>query len=182
MYELTESDREQIKQQIIEYRTQETQLAQIPTTPDGQSANKALDDAIQQEAVPDAKESKRVKKHIKGLWRKWRTTALDAKSLEIERIACQIEIKRAHTQAELNKVKREEEKERVKHWLELNKGNLEDIGYNTESKPNMFWYGLKRASYHITKLTTDVPKIVKNLFWIGAIVLGIILLKTYNII
>ena len=166
---------------MVEFREQKA-LAQIPIAPDGQNNNTVLEQAIQQEAVPDAKESKRVKKHIRGLWRKWRTTALDAKSLEIERIACQIEIERANTQAKLNEVKRAEKKAQDQHWLEINAGNLKDIGYNTESKPSMFWYGLKRMSYHITKLTTDVPKIVKNLFWIGVLIIGLILLKTYHIL
>lgn len=187
MLELTEQDREEIQKQIVEYREQEklpckaTPIA-LPVTPTGEQAEEALNDALAAEAVPDAREKKRVRKHIKGIWRKWRTTTLDAKALEVERIACQIEIERAKAQAELNQVQREEEIKRAKHWLTLNEGNLKDVGYNTESRPSKFWYGLKRASYHITKLTTDVPKIVFNLFIVGVCILGLVLLKKFNII
>lgn len=186
MSELTEQEREEIQKQICEYREQAKELSipqvTLPTTPTGNNADEALNQALQAEAVPNRREEKRVRKHIRGIWRKWRTTTLDAKSLEVERTACQIEIERAKAQAELNKIKREEEIARSKHWLTLNAGNLKDIGYNTDSKPSKFWYNLKRASFHITKLTTDVPKIVLNLFLIGACILALVLLKKFHIL
>lgn len=186
MVELTTEDREQINNQIAEYKekqlTAPTVPVSVPMTPDGQQANEALDEAIKSQANPDRKESRRIRNKIKGIWRKWRTTALDAKSLEVEKIACQIEIERAKTQQELDKIRREEELAEAQHWLTLNKGNLEDIDANTISKPNMFWYGMRRGCYHITKLTNNVPKIIKNLFWIGAIIVGLVLLKHFNVI
>jgi hypothetical protein len=187
MVTLTDQDREAIQNQIVEYRKSEAALSvpttiSLPAAPTGEHADEALNDALAAEAVPDKREARRVRRHIKGIWRKWRTTTLDAKSLEVERVACQIEIERAKAQAELNEIKRAEELARVKHWLTLNEGNLKDIGYNTESKPSRFWYGLKRASFHITKLTTDVPKIVLNLFIVLGCVIGLILLKRFNIL
>lgn len=186
MVELTTEDREQIDNQIAEFKenqlTAPSTTVSVPMTPDGQQANKALDEAIQSQANPDRKESRRIRNKIKGIWRRWRTTALDAKSLEVEKIACQIEIERAKTKQALAKIRRDEELANAQHWLALNKGNLEDIDANTISKPNMFWYCLRRMFHHITKLTNNVPKIIKNLFWIGAIVVGLVLLKNFHVI
>lgn len=186
MAELTEQDREEIQNQITEYKANAISASQsqitVPLTPDGQQANKALDEALAAQSTPDKHEEKRVKKRIKGIWRKWRTTALDAKTLEIEKIACQIEIERTETQAKLNQIKRDEHKAAVMHWLELNRGNLEEIDANTTSKPSMFWYGLRRGFHHITKLTNNIPKIIKNLFWIGVLVIGLVLLKVWHVL
>ena len=186
MVELTAEDREHITNQITEYKEQQLTAPSapvtVPITPDGQQANEALDEAIKSQATPDRKESRRIKNKIKGIWRRWRTTALDAKSLEVEKIACQIEIERAETKQKLAKIRRDEELAEAQHWLTLNKGNLEDIDANITSKPNMFWYALRRGCHHITKLTNNVPKIIKNLFWIGAIVLGLVLLKQFNVL
>lgn len=184
--ELTEQDREEIQNQIIAYQqNQVTKTVEQPKpliTPDGQEANEALDEALKEQATPDKKESRRVKKKIKGIWRKWRTTALDSKSLEIEKIACQIEIERTEAQAKLNKIRREEESAEVKHWLSLNQGNLEEIEMNTNSKPSKFWYNFRRGFHHITKLTNNIPKIIKNLFWIGVLIIGLVLLKHFNVL
>lgn len=185
--ELTPEDREHIQNQIVEYKRQQLTTTSeskvsVPIAPDGQRANQALDEAIKEQSTPNKREARRVKNKIKGIWRKWRTTALDAKSLEVEKIACQIETERAETQQRLNKIKREEELARTEHWLKLNKGNLEDIDANTASKPSMFWYGLRRGFHHITKLTNNVPKIIRNLFWIGAIALALVFLKKFNVL
>lgn len=74
--ELTDQDREEIQNQIIAYQqNQITKTVEQPKpliTPDGKEANKALDEALEEQATPDKKESRRVKKKIKGIWRKWR--------------------------------------------------------------------------------------------------------------
>lgn len=186
MVELTEQDREEIQNQIVQYQEQAitqvpVQLC-VPTTPDGKQANKALDEALENEATPDKKEARRVKKKIKGIWRKWRTTALDSKSLEVEKIACQIEIERTEAQAKLNEIRRKEEVAEVEHWLKLNQGNLEEVEMNTVSRPSKFWYGFRRGFHHITKLTNNIPKIFKNLFWIGILIVGLVLLKHFNVL
>lgn len=185
--ELTDQDREEIQNQIVEYKTQTLVNKPVinlvpPTAPNGEQTNKALDDAIANEAAPDKKEARRVKKKVRGLWRSYRTAALDAKSLEIEKIACQIEIERKETQAKLNEIKRQEEKAAVEHWLNLNKGNLEEVDMNINSKPSKFWYNFRRGFHHITKLTTNIPKIIKNLFWIGVLIVGLVLLKHFNVL
>lgn len=184
MVELTPEDREEIQNQITEYKQNQVTVAttNIPITPDGKNADEDLNTAISAGATPDKLERRRVRSKIKGIWRKWRTTALDAKSLEIEKIACQIELERAETQAKLDKIRREEEIAEADHWLALNKGNLEDIDANTTSRPSKFWYNVRRGCHHITKLTNNIPKIFKNLFWIGAVVIGLILLKHFNVL
>lgn len=178
MQELTREDREKIAQLI----KAEAHKPLTVLTPDGKQANAALDKAIEQQATPDKAEERRVRKRIRGIWRKWRTTALDAKALEVEKIACQIEIERAKAKQQLAIIRREEELAEAEHWLRLNKGNLEDIDANTTSKPNKFWYGLRRGFHHITKLTNNIPRIIRNLFWIGVFVIGLIILKNYNVL
>ena len=179
MLELTPEDREQILNQITEFKEQQIIM---PAAPDGQLVNEALDKAIQSQAIPDRKENKRIVGRIKSIWSKWRNAALDAKSLEVEKIACQIKIEQAKTQQQLAEIRRQEELAEANHWLALNKGNLEDIDANTTSKPSMFWYALRRGFHHITKLTTNIPKIIRNLFWIGIAFAAILALKHYNII
>ena len=186
MIELTQEDREKIQNQIIAYKVQppveEKPTVAVPMTPDGQNANQALDEALKSQSTPDNQEEKRVKKRIKGIWRNWRTTALDAKSLEIEKIACQIELERAETRAKLTNIKRQQKEEADAHWLRLNKGNLEEIDANTESKPSMFWYSFRRGFHHIAKLTGNIPKIIKNLFWIGVVIIGLVVLKQFDVL
>jgi hypothetical protein len=185
MVELTPEDREQIQHQIVQYKEQKLQEQKNPlpvappSTPDGLGANEALEEALKQGANPDKKEARRVKKRIKGIWNNWRTITLDAKSLEQEKIACQIAIERAETQAKLDKIRREEEVAEAQHWLELNKGNLEEIDANTTSKPHKAWYNLRRFCHHITKITDNVPKVFKNLFWIGVVIVGILLTRRF---
>jgi hypothetical protein len=178
--ELTEQDREQIQKQIAEIKA--LQESRLPLAPNGQDENQNLEKALTAVSIPNKLEEKAIKKKMKKLWGFWRNTALDSKSLEIEKIACQIELERAQTEAKLATIKREQEIAAHQHWLKLNEGNLKDIGYNTESKPNLLWYGLKRMLYHITKLTTDVPKVVSDFFWIGYFILAIIILKTFGVI
>lgn len=187
MSELTQEDREAIAQQIVEYKSQQNAVTKpapvaVPMPPDGQQANEALDEAIKAQSTPDKREERKVKKKIKGIWHKWRITALDAKSLEVEKIACQIAIERAETQQKLDTIRREEEIANAEHWLKLNKGNLEEIDANTTSRPSKFWYGLRRCFHHVTKLTNSIPKIFKNLFWIGVLVIGLVLLKHWNVL
>lgn len=185
MLELSQEEREQIQKEIELVRDKQvtiTPTQEISVAPDENNAIQSLEEMISAQAIPDKKESHRILKRIKGIWRKWRSTKLDAKSLEIEKIACQIEIERAETRAKLNKVKREEKEAKVSHWLKLNIGNLKDLGYNTESKPSMFWYNINRGFYHITKLTGNIPKLIKNLFWIGVLIIGLVLLKHFDIL
>ena len=177
--ELTEQDREQIQKQIAAIQSAQSK---IPLAPDGQNAQQSFNQALTEASKPDLSEQIQVKKKMKKLWGFWRQTALDSKSLEIEKIACQIEIERAETAAKLAEIKRAEEIRKHQHWLDLNRGNLKDIGYNTESKPSMFWYNIKRAMFHIAKLTTDVPKIILNLFLIGFIILIIVILNNIGVI
>lgn len=184
MVELTPEDREDIQNQIAEYKQNQVTVAtnNVPITPDGKNADEDLNQALSAGSTPDKLERRRIRSKIKGIWRKWRTTTLDAKTLEIEKFACQIELERAETQAKLNELRRKDEIAEAEHWLALNKGNLEDIDANTTSRPSMFWYSVRRGCHHITKLTNNIPKIFKNLFWIGAVIIGLILLKHFNVL
>ena len=182
--ELTDQDREEIQNQIAEYKanqpTQRSVAALI--APNGNDAAEDLNRIITEESIPNRRENRKFRKKIRSIWNKWRNTTLDAKALEEEKIACQIEIERAETKQKLAKIRRGEELAEAQHWLTLNKGNLEDIDANTTSKPNMFWYNIRRGCHHITKLTNNIPKIIKNLFWIGAIIVGLVLLKHFNVL
>lgn len=185
MPELTPEDREQIQNQIEIYK--QNQVAQArhisaPITPDGKDANKDLNKALEQGATPDKREAKQITKKIKGIWHNWRTVTLDAKSLEIEKIACQIQIERAQTKSALNQIKRNEQLANMRQWLSMHHGNLREIGCNAESKPSKFWYWLRRGLWHISKTTDNVPHVLKNLFWIGVVCLGLYILKRFNVI
>lgn len=182
--ELTDQDREEIQNQIAEYKANQPAQRSIatPLAPNGANATEDLNRIITEESNPDKREEKKFRKKIRSIWSKWRNTTLDAKALEEEKIACQIAIERAEAQAKLNKVKREEEKAEVQHWLDLNAGNLEEVGLNTKSKPSLFWYSIKRCFFYITKITDNIPKLIRNLFWGGVIILGVVLLKKFNII
>lgn len=182
--ELTEQDREEIKNQIAEYKANLPAQRSIaaPIAPNGVQTEQDLDRVITEESVLNKRENKKFRKKIRSIWSKWRNTALDAKALEEEKVACQIAVERAKTQAELDRVKREEEKAKAQHWLDLNIGNLEEVGLNTKSKPSIFWYNIKRGFFYITKITDNIPKLILNLFWGACIIVGFILLKKYNII
>lgn len=189
MNELTSEDRATIENEIVEYKKakeiatqKEPQPIAVLKTPDGQDAEEVLNDAIREQSTPDKKEKKHINKKIRGIWHKWRVTALNAKSLEVEKIACQIAIERAETQQKLDKIRREEEIADAKHWLELNQGNLKEIDANTESKPSKFWYNARRGCHHITKLSSNVPKVFKNLLWVGLFIIGLVLLKQFNVL
>lgn len=189
MVNLTQEDRENIQNQITVYKQQsvantvsENKTITISKTPDGRDAEEDINTAFASEANPNKKEQRKLKHKIRNIWRKWRSATLDAKALEAEKIACQIAIERAETQARLNAVRRQEEKAETEHWLALNKGNLEDLGYNTTSKPSKFWYNINRGCYHITKTSGHIPKFILNLLLVGAIIVAIILLKKYNVL
>lgn len=186
MIELTPEDRVQIQNQIMQHKESQVQKTETlivpPATPDGRNADKDFEEALKQGATPDKKESRRIRERIKNIWKRWRTVTLDAKSLEQEKIACQIAVERAETQAKLDKIRRDKEIAEMQHWLTLNAGNLKEVGYNTESKPSMFWYGIKRCFFHITRITDNIPKLIRNLFMSSIFIIGFILLKKYGII
>lgn len=181
MADLTSEDREEIQRQITEYKSSNPVVV-APSTPTGVDAEEALHNALEEGANPDKREVRRVRKRIRGMWRSWRSVTLDAKSLEIEKIACQIAVERAQAQAKINEINRANEIAEAQHWLALNKGNLQDIDANTESRPHPVWYGLRRFCHHMTKLTDNFPKVFKNLLWISVFIIGLIILKRFNVL
>ena len=185
MTELTTEDREQIQNQITEYKAQqltEANPVQVPVTPDGTDATQTMNKAFSDQSTPDKREDRRIKRRIKGIWHNWRTTALDAKSLEIEKIACKIAIERAEARAKINEIRRAEEVAETKHWLALNKGNLIDIGANTESRPHKVWYGIRRFCHHVTKITDNIPRVFRNICLIGVAILVLVILKNLHVL
>lgn len=174
--ELSPNDRSLIQQQIAEYKPAPVAVV---TSLTGTNATDVVHNVIEENKTPDRQEERKIKRRVRGLWKTWRTTALDAKALEVEQFACQIAVERANTNATLAAIKRKEEIERLNHWLIKNTGNLKEIKYNTESKPSMFWYYLNRGIYHIKQTTSALPGIVVNMLKIGAIVAIFLLVRKY---
>lgn len=176
---LTPEDRAEVQEYIEEYK-KHNDIA--PVAPNGGQGITEVEDILQEEKVPTKKESKKLRNKIHNLWQRWRNLFIDSKSLELEQTACKIQIERAETKLKLLAIKNKTIAEKDKAWLERHKGNLEEINFNTTSRPNLFWYSLKRGFFYITSLTDSVPKVIKNLFFVGVIGLVLILLKYFNVL
>lgn len=174
-HELTPDERAEVQEYINNYEL-------IPTAPSGEQGIQEVENILKEEGQPTEKESKKLRNRIRGLWNRWRHLFLDSKSLELEKTACAIQIERAETKLKLLDLRNKTIAEKDRAWLERHKGNLEEIGFNTSSKPHIFWYSLKRGFFYITSLTDSVPKVIKNLFWVGVIGLAFILLKYFNVL
>lgn len=124
--------------------------------------NEVPQDLIQkfdEQATLDDKEQKRVNKRIKGIWKNYRNNVLSKIDLENYKKFCELEQIRAESDKKLDVIKFERDKARATQWLEMHKGNLEEIGYNTTSLPNKFWYGLNRGIWYLRKTFSNVPKL-----------------------
>lgn len=147
----------------------------LPAMPNGKSNDELINEALNNEQEPDKKEKKRIKKRFKNIWNDYRSNVfgnLDAKNYADY---CEIRKKTAETEKQLLEIEFETEKLKAKHWLEMNKGNLEEIGYNTLSLPNKFWYGLNRGLHYMKKTCSNIPsitwKILVGVLGIGAVIL-----------
>ena len=142
----------------------------LPDAPNGEEVTDALEQLISDNKTPDKKEKKRVKNRVKNIWNRYRSNVLGKFDLENYKEYCKIEIETAETETKLRDIQQKREKQEAQHWLEMNKGNLEEIGYNTTSKPSKFWYGLNRGLWYMKKTCSNIPKLT---WYILAGILGI---------
>ena len=65
----------------------------------------------------------------------------------------------------------------------MHKGHLEEIKYNTESKPCGFWYKLNRGIWYLRKTFDNIPKLVWKILLAGigltALVVMVLLVGKY---
>ena len=176
---LTPEERAEVQGYITEY-IQQNDIT--PVAPSGGQGITEVTNILEEEKNPTKKESKKLRSKMRGLWQRWRNLFIDSKSLELEQTACKIQIERAETKLKLLDLKNKTIAAKDTAWIARHKGNLEEINFNTTSRPNLFWYGLKRGFFYITSLTDSVPKIIKNLFFVGGIGLVLILLKYFNVL
>lgn len=123
------------------------------------SVSNNLTEKIEENSTLSGKEEKKVNKKIKSIWSNYRNNILSKMDLENYKKFCELEIERAKTDIELTKMRNEKELIELEHWLKKNKGNLEEIKYNSESKPSMFWYKLNRGVHYLKKTCSNIPKI-----------------------
>ena len=151
----------------------------LPTTPTGDAVEKDLAEAINSQKVPDKKEQKRVKKRIKNIWGRYRDNVLGQLDLKNYQDYCDLEIKTAETEKKLRQIQMEREKAEAEHWLAMHKGNLEEIGYNTESMPNRYFYSVDRYIFYLKNRFKNIPKFT---WWILCGVLGLAAIITLVVV
>ena len=100
--------------------------------------------------------------------------------LETYKQFCQLEIERANTDLELLEIKNKRELVEIAHWLEKHKGNLEELKYNTKSKPSLFWYKCNRGIFYMKNTCSNIPKITWYLL-AGVLGVGIVVLMSLGI-
>ena len=124
---------------------------------------------------PDKKEQKLIKKKTKKIWKDFRKNTLDGIDLQNYENYCRLQEIRAESDKKLARIRREKEKEEAEHWLDMHKGNLEDIGYNTKSVPNKYFYAIDRYIFYVKNRCKNIPKItwyiVAGLFGLGIVIL-----------
>ena len=147
----------------------------LPVAPDGKDIKAEVEQLLEESKDPDKREKKRVKNRVKNIWSRYRSNVLGKFDLQNYKDYCQIEIETAETESKLREIQQQREKQEAQHWLDMNKGNLAEIGYNTESKPSKFWYGLNRGLWYFKKTCSNIPKttwyVLCGILGIGVIVL-----------
>ncbi len=134
-------------------------LAVKTTMAVAQKHDALVDRALKDSENLDSKTAKRITKKVKKLKGDWRQNILDSIGLENYKDYCVLEITKSQTTTKLLNEKQSRAKALAAHWLEMHKGNLEDIGYNTTSVPNKFYYGLDRYVYYLKKRCNAIPKL-----------------------
>ena len=146
----------------------------FPTAPNGEY-NKDIDNALEQEKNPNKKEQKRIKKRFRNIWNDYRSNVFDTLDAKNYAEYCEIRKKTAETEKELIQIENEKEEIRARHWLKMHKGNLEEIGYNTESMPNKYFYSVDRYIFYLKNRCKNIPKftwwILCGIFGIGLVIL-----------
>lgn len=134
------------------------------------SVNDDLKATMQNQVNPDEKETKKINKKIKRIWSGYRSNILSQIDLENYKKFCEIEVIRAENDSKLEAIKQQKQKSKATHWLDMHKGNLEDVGLNAESVPNKFAYGTLRGVFYFKKLCQNIPKLT---WYILAGILGV---------
>lgn len=141
--------------------------------------DEALKQKFEEEQLPDKVETKKIRNKIRKIWSDYRKNALDSIDLENYKKYCELQEIKAESEKRLSKLKREKEKEENEHWIEMRKGHLEELKFNTQSRPNKFWYGLNRGIWYLRKTFDNIPKLVWKLLLSGigiALVIGVVLI------
>lgn len=146
----------------------------LPIAPNGEIVDEVVTQGLDQEKTPDKKEEKRIKKKIRKIWGNYRSNVLNSIDLENYKKFCELEQIRAESERKLAQIKRQKEKEEAEHWIDMHKGNLEEIGYNTTSVPNKYFYAKDRYIHYLNNTMKRIPKwtwyILCGLLGIGVII------------
>lgn len=156
-----------------------TKAMSLPTSPDGQE-NVEIEQALQEEKLPDRKETKRIKKRFRNIWNDYRSNVFDTLDAKNYAEYCEIRKKTAETEKELMLIENEKEEIKAKHWLKMHKGNLEEIHYNTESMPNKYFYAMDRYVFYLKNRCKNIPKITWYLL-AGILGIGVVVLLALGI-
>ena len=144
--------------------------------PVDQINDEALKQTFNNEQLPDIKEQKKIKRKVRKIWDNYRKNALESIDLENYKKYCELQEIKAESDKKLAKIKREKEKEEAQHWLEMHKGHLEEIKYNTESKPSLFWYKMNRGIWYLRKTFENIPKLVWKILLTGVGITALIIM------
>lgn len=126
--------------------------------PTEQIQDEALKQTFEEEQLPDEKEKKKIIKKVKKIWGNYRNNTLEEIDLENYKKFCELQEIKAEHEGRLQKIKFKKEKEKAEHWLEMHKGNLEEIGYNTTSTPNKYFYAKDRYIHYLNNTIKRIPK------------------------
>ena len=152
----------------------------LPVAPNGEKVDEVVNTALDNEKIPDKKEEKEIKKKIRKIWGNYRNNVLSQIDLENYKKFCELEEIRAESDMKLARIKRAKEKEEAEHWLEMHKGNLKEIGYNTESVPNKYFYSMDRLVFYLKNRFKNIPKITWYIL-AGVLGIGIVILMALGI-
>lgn len=153
----------------------------LPSAPLGEDFEEQLKEKFEENRNPDKKENKNIDKNIRKIYRDWRNNCLKEIDLKNYQKYCDLQVLQAESDKKIAEIKRTQELEEIEHWLKKNQGNLEEIKYNTKSKPSRFWYYLNRGIFHINKTFSNIPKLVWKI--LGVVVgVGIIVLVVMGIV
>lgn len=145
-----------------------------------EEVKQSLRDKFEGEKTPDKREQKQLTKRVRKILNNYRNNALTEIDLENYKKYCELEQIKAESEKKLAELKRDKEWAEITYWLKKNKGNLEEIGYNTESKPSGFWYNINRGIWYMKKTFSNIPKLIWYLLG-GAIGIAVIVLIVLGI-
>lgn len=176
---------EQEKQELMKRAetfaaTQSVDKAMAEVGIDSKETQEGLKQEFNKEKTPDKQEQKQIKNKVRNILSGYRYNKLEEIDVANYRKFCELAEIRAESDKKLDKIKREKEWDEIQYWLKKNKGNLEEIKYNTESKPNVFWYGLNRGIWYMRKTFSNIPRLTWYIL-AGACGIGLMILMAFGI-